>query len=91
MKYLSLNAVYAPRMLFLDSPILSLKEKSDESASDGMKAGLFQYLIDNQKFGQVIVAENNIPDLDYSSVNVVRFTKDTDVGRYGFLLDFVDD
>ena len=50
-----------------------------------MKAALFQYLIDNQDHGQVIIAENDIPKLDYSEANIIRFTKDAENGRYGFL------
>ncbi len=43
---------YAPRLLIVDSPILSLKERGDEKASDPMKSALFQYLLDNQNVGQ---------------------------------------
>lgn len=91
MKYLALNAEYAPRMLFLDSPILPLKEIEDEEASEVMKTGLFQYLVGNQEYGQIIIAEHDIPELDYSSVNIIKFTKNPNVGRYGFLLDHTDD
>ncbi|WP_302538326.1 hypothetical protein [Clostridium saudiense] len=71
-------------MLIIDSPILSLKEKSDEKASDSMKSSLFKYLVDNQNSGQTIIIENDIPDIDYSKVNVIKFTKDKNNGRYGF-------
>ena len=85
MEYLNENGKYAPGLLIVDSPILSLKEKVNDEASDSMKAALFQYLIDNQEHGQIIIAENDIPKLDYSTANVVRFTKDVENGRYGFL------
>lgn len=88
MKYLSANAKFAPNMLILDSPILSLSEKSgNEGTSDSMKVSLFQYLKDRCGSAQIIVVENNIPDIDYTDVNLVPFSKDKSDGRYGFLLD----
>lgn len=87
MDYLSKQSKYTPGLLIVDSPILSLKERGDEKASDTMKAGLFQYLLDNQNAGQIIIIENNIPKLDYSKANVISFTKDIAQGRYGFLYD----
>ena len=50
-----------------------------------MKAALFQYLMDNQQHGQVVIIENDIPELDYEKANVIPFTKDIHKGRYGFL------
>jgi len=88
MKYLSEKAVYAPNMLVLDSPILSLSEKSgDEGTNDSMKAGLFRYIKTHCGTAQVIIAENNIPDIDYTGVNLVPFSKNKVTGRYGFLAD----
>ena len=52
-----------------------------------MKAALFQYLLDNQNAGQIIIIENSIPKLDYRKANVIPFTKDIAQGRYGFLYD----
>lgn len=86
-EYLSEYGKFSPGMLIIDSPILSLKEKSDEKASDSMKASLFKYLVDNQSNGQTIIIENDIPDIDYSWANVIRFTKDKYYGRYGFLTE----
>jgi len=85
MEYLSERGKYAPGLLIVDSPILSLKEREDEKTPDTMKAALFQYLLNKQNNGQTIIVENNIPDLDYSKANVIQFTKDTNYGRYGFL------
>lgn len=85
MEYLTDKGKYAPGLLIIDSPILSLKEKEDDAASDTMKAALFKYLLDNQSHGQVIIVENDIPDLDYSKANVIQFTKYDSYGRYGFL------
>jgi hypothetical protein len=87
LKFLSESGKYSPRLLFVDSPILSLKERVDDEAPDTMKAALFRYMRDNQGHGQVIIVENNIPEIDYGDVNIIRFTKDETQGRYGFLSD----
>jgi len=87
-EYLAEYGQFAPGLLIVDSPILSLKERGDEKASDSMKSALFQYLCDQQKIDQIIIIENNIPELDYGdNVNIIRFTKDETQGRYGFLTD----
>lgn len=85
MRYLLEHGKFAPGLLVVDSPILSLKEPGDEKASDTMKAALFQHLLDNQENGQIIIIENDPPALDYTEANVIAFTKDEARGRYGFL------
>ena len=85
MEYFTECGAFSPGMLIIDSPILSLKEKGSEQASDSMKKSLFRYFINNQGKGQKIIIENEIPDLDYSTANLIHFTKDTEVGRYGLL------
>jgi len=85
MRYLVNNGKFAPGLLVIDSPILSLKEKGKEKATDSMKASLFRYLLGNQQYGQIVIIENDIPELDYSTANVIRFTRDENEGRYGFL------
>ena len=86
--YLKEHGKYTPGLLIIDSPILTLKERVDDVASDSMKAGLFQYMLDNQGNGQVIIIENDIPEIDYKGkANIIRFTKDETQGRYGFLND----
>ena len=52
MKYLEENAIYAPHLLILDSPILSLKEKKHkitekEKATPGMRESLFKYSVNH--------------------------------------------
>jgi len=86
MRYLAEHGKYAPRLLVIDSPILSLLEKDNEQATDNMKSSLFNYLVENQHIGQVIILENDIPDIEYKDANVQRFTMDENDGRYGFLL-----
>ena len=88
LSYLAEHGKYTPGLLVIDSPILSLKERVDDEASDSMKAALFQYMCDHQDNGQVIIIENDIPELNYDGkANVIRFTKDKTQGRYGLLND----
>ena len=94
MKKLDTEGTFALHMLFLDSPILSLKEKTvvedSELATPGMRESLFRYMISHCENNQVIIVENDIPqNVDYSSANLIEFTKD-DTGRYGFLLSMRD-
>lgn len=87
MRYLSEHGMYSPGILAIDSPILSLKEPGEEKASDTMKASLFHYFLEHQKLCQIIILENNIPDIDYGKTNIVQFTKDPNVGRIGLLYE----
>lgn len=81
--------VYKFGLLVIDSPILSLKEREDdigeEHMSESMKVGLFNYLLRYQNTRQTIIIENEIPNLDYSSANLQKFTKDENSGRYGLI------
>lgn len=88
---------YVPRIFVVDSPILTLKEKEihqegmkDELVSNPMKEGLFKYLVNHQENKQIIVIENEIPDIDYKDANLIQFTKDSENGRYGLLVNFKD-
>lgn len=75
MKFLEQHGTYAPRLLFLDSTILSLKEKKKivtkkEKATPGMRESLFRYIVNNCGQNQVIIAENELPaNVDYSTTN----------------------
>lgn len=88
MKYLDECGKHAPRMLILDSPILSLKESKQEGVAEGMKSSMLSYMLDQCGNCQVIIIENEIPgDVDFSAANLIEFTKNGSIGRYGFLLD----
>lgn len=91
-RYIIENGRYAPFSLVLDSPVLSLKEDiaPSERIDSTMRAGLFRYLESCASAGQVIIIENEIPEIDYSEVNLIHFTKREREGRYGFLLDVRD-
>lgn len=83
--YLSQKGKYSPGFLFLDSPILTLKEEErNQDSSDSMKKELLKSLIDYADTRQIIIMENDIPEIDYSKVNLIEFTKNNNKGRYGF-------
>ena len=86
-EYLERHGTYSPKLLVIDSPILSLKERADDiKTSQSMKSSLFQYFVDNQGTRQTIIIENRIPEsVNYDNVNLIRFTKDENDGRYGLL------
>ncbi|MEG1410847.1 MAG: AAA family ATPase [Terrisporobacter sp.] len=88
-KYFANNSKFNPGLLLIDSPLLGLDQGVEDSAPESMKRGLFEYFMDNQSEGQMIIIENsnNLPDLDYekSGANVIEFTKGKSPGRYGFL------
>jgi len=52
-----------------------------------MKSALFRYLLETQNYGQVLVIENEIPEIDYQAYGVTPqyFTGGKSEGRYGFL------
>lgn len=86
--------LHIPRIFVVDSPILSLKEKEDhigdEHMSETMKVGLFNYMVNNQTDKQIIVIENEIPNVDYKDSNLIQFTKDENNGRYGLINGYRD-
>lgn len=84
---------YPIPLLVIDSPILSLKEKRTENkdgyVTEGMKDGLFRYLVSNNLQRQTIIIENDIPNIDYKNTNLIEFTHDNSEGkRYGFVVDY---
>ena len=82
---------YKTNLLVIDSPILSLAEKvkhGEKVASDSMKKGLFSYLDKHTEGYQVIVVENNIPNIEYEHAHLIAFTKDLDYGRYGLVASY---
>lgn len=100
MEDLVTNGSYAPGLLLIDSPVLNLTEPreagiqanlfdeegaDEKSAIDTMKSSLFKYFVKNQEFGQVIIIENKIPDIDYKNTRIIDFTGIRGKGRYGLL------
>lgn len=89
-QYLAANAKHYPGLLIIDTPILGFDEGRDPAMPDSMKRGLFQYFLDHQGIGQIIIIENteHVPDIDYEAygAKVITFTKASVSGaRRGFL------
>lgn len=81
---LATQGTYTPGFLSVDSPILSLQEKEDETIDTSLRTNLFKSIIEHPEYGQVIIIENELPKgVDYASVNLIPFTKDEKNGRYG--------
>lgn len=77
--FLKEYGVYQPSIFVMDSPVLSLKEEVDDTelASESMKSALFTYIIQHPCAEQIIIIENDLPEADYSNVNLLHFTKDS--------------
>lgn len=89
--YMEKYATYNPGFVILDTPLLGLDQGIADTAPESMRTALFNFFINHQNDGQIIILENirHIPKLDYekSGANVITFTKGLEPGRYGFLLD----
>lgn len=88
-QYLYEKGKHSLGILMIDSPILSLKEGMNDTSTE-MRVGLFEYLVKHQEFGQVIIAENSIPDIDYRHARREEFTHIVGEGRYGLLKGYTD-
>lgn len=88
--YMKKHASHFMNLFVIDSPILTLREKDDEaeradkSIASTMKKGLMKYFVDNSDGRQVIIIENEIPNIEYGDANIIHFTKSNE-GRYGLL------
>lgn len=51
---------------------------------------MFEILTNFPNKLQTIVIENEIPEINDKSVNIIRFTKNKTTGRYGFLNEVYD-
>ena len=75
----------------VDTPLLGFDENEDEFGDNTIKNGLYQYFINHQGNGQVIIVDNLnvIPeDIDFKAkgINVVTYHKDEKDGHiYGFM------
>ena len=57
-----------------------------------MQSRLFNYFIQSEDDGQLIVVENsrNLPRIPYDKVNLIEFTKNDENGRQDFLNSIED-
>ena len=90
--YFNKDGVYIkPGFLMIDTPLLGLDENEDTFDGETVKNGLYQYFLNHQGEGQIILVDNlNMvpPGIDFKTrgVNVVTYHKDEKNGHiYGFL------
>lgn len=76
----------------VDSPFQSLKEKEDDGikVTEDMKASLMEYFFKRKMSLQTIIIENQIPTVNYEDANLIHFTKDKNIGRYGLIKEYCD-
>ncbi len=87
MRYNISRGLPHPKVIILDSPLITFKDKDSgkENISDVVKTLFYNYLAKNFKNQQIIVLENADPDKDLcSNIKYYHFTKNRDYGRYGF-------
>lgn len=88
-KYFHDKAKFNPGLLIIDSPLSGLDQGQKENYDISMRKGLFEFMLNHQADGQIIIFENtkNTPDLDYKQrgANIVHFDKEG--SRPGFLLE----
>lgn len=80
-----------PGFLMVDTPLLGFDENEEAFDGETIKNGLYQYFLNHQGDGQVIIVDNLnvIPtDIDFAArgVNVITYYKDEKDGHeYGFM------
>ena len=55
-----------------------------------MRSGLFKYMISHEENRQTIILENEIPNIDYSGVHMIHFTKKEGDEMYGLIKGYRD-
>ncbi len=84
---------HAPGFYVVDSSLTQLSEAEHKEQSDTIKQNFVEYLISHAHERQVIIVEQTkrmpfIPDeSEENGVHVIRFTRNKEDGRYGFLND----
>jgi len=89
MRYCRARGIPHPGFVVLDTPLNPFKGPAqktlDERLPDEVKVAFFESLADDTSGDQVIVMENQEPPADVQNrVTFHRFTKNVEIGRYGF-------
>lgn len=73
-------------LLILDSPINAFKDlEANEKLPESVQSRFFEFLADNFSDKQLIVIENDLALDDLArNTNVIEFTRNKNLGRYGF-------
>lgn len=75
-----------PGFVVMDSPLLAYREPdpgNENIEKTDLKDRFYRYLANISKDYQIIICENIAPPDDLQGANIVRFTKNASVGRYG--------
>ena len=91
-KFLDEKGKHQLPVYVIDSPLKNLDVGNQEK--ENIKDMFFRYLIDASRSGQLIIIENTnnftMTDELREHANIIEFTHDDNMGRYGFLLDYRD-
>ena len=49
-----------------------------------------EYFFKRKMSLQTIIIENQIPTVNYEDANLIHFTKDKNIGRYGLIKEYCD-
>lgn len=93
------EASHNPGLLIIDTPLLGLDDQQLDpelmDVREKIPQALYEHLINTQDHGQIIIADNTkfMPNLDSidNACNLIQFTRRTDRGRFGFLIDTTDE
>lgn len=90
-EYFNAEGVFIkPGFLMIDTPLLGLDEDEEGLDKETIRNGLYEYFLNHQGEGQVIIVDNlnAVPDIDFEArgVNVVTYHKNERDGHiYGFM------
>lgn len=91
-KFLDEKGKHQLPVYVIDSPLKNLDVGNLEK--ENIKDMFFRYLLDASRSGQLIIIENTnnftMTDELRENANIIEFTHDDNMGRYGFLLDYRD-
>lgn len=91
-KYLEEKGKHKLPVYVIDSPLKNLDV--GDLDKDNIKNNFIKYLVNASKNGQIIIIENtnnfSITKELKENANIIEFTHDVNLGRYGFLLDYYD-
>lgn len=73
------------RLVILDSPLTSFKDKDRVEVSEDIQRAFYLNLVETTNDYQNILLENKDPMEEFQEqINFVHFSKNESVGRYGF-------
>lgn len=93
-KYLYEWARIKPPFYFIDTPLLGLDVGHTHLNKNNLILGIYNYFVLSMNQSQLIIIENekDMPKINLNNpkIKFYEFIHDKNVGRYGFLLDYID-